>query len=308
MTAADPFCRWELEAPVLVRASSNHVYRCFRRGAVVYLRITAQDHRSADEVLAETAWMNSLVEAGLPVVRPLTSGAGRLVEPLLWQGRSAVAICCEAAPGRQADKRRDYTAAVVDSWARLLADLHRHARAYLPDGPQRRPSWDQDRVLQTALAADDAETAFAQRRLRELMSWMRGLATDRDSFGLTHADLHLRNLSVHGAGVATFDFDDACYHWFAHDLAVGLTSIRKAAWEHPDAVDAPALCERFLDGHTRHGLVVGVRLSDVEAFVAYRIALSACWASRSFQIGALDADMVAWYRRSLPWWLGQLAQ
>jgi Ser/Thr protein kinase RdoA (MazF antagonist) len=162
-------------------------------------------------------------------------------------------------------------------------------------------------VFATARAATEARSRPAQDALRALVEWMGKLPGDREGFGLTHADLHLGNLAVDGTVVTAFDFDDSCLHWFVHDVAVAVTSIRKAAWECPGEVDAAAVEARFLDGYFGRGVLAPIWRARTEAFVAYRIALSACWASGSFQAGELEGEMLAWYERSLPWWLGQLA-
>ena len=44
----------------------------------------------------------------------------------------------------------------------------------------------------------------------------------------------------------------------------------------------------------------------LEVFVAYRLALSACWGSRAGELGELDRALEGWFERSLPWWLEQL--
>ena len=298
----------------LIRRSSNEVFRGRRQGQPVYLRITPPDHRSRQEVLAEVTWMLALAEAGARVVAPILSSAGRLVEETAWgdgqeEGcrRVVCAVAFAAAPGRLARKPDDYTPPILSSWAALLADLHRHARDHRPRGSAARQRWDHDRVFVTASQDDAPETRLAQQHLTDLVGWMRGLDTAPDSFGLTHADLHLGNLNVEGSVVTAFDFDDACHHWFAHDLGVAVTSIRKAAWEHPGRFDAAAAETLFLDAYFKQGVLAARWRPLVDRFVDYRIALSACWASRARHTGELDADLTDWFARSLPWWLAQLA-
>jgi Ser/Thr protein kinase RdoA (MazF antagonist) len=284
-------------APTLVRRSINEIWRAHRSGREVYLRITPAHHRGVGDVAAELSWMEALAAAELRVVRPLRSEGGELLV-----GSGPVAACFTAAPGRAARKPDDYRAPVLISWAGLMADLHRHARL----APAQRPLWHEDRVYRVARAAHDEATKPAQVLLGELASWLDGLPTSSDGFGLTHADLHLGNLAVDEAGAVTaFDFDDSCQHWFVHDVAVAVTSIRKAAWEYPGHFDAGVAEAQFLAAYAAAGGVTAW-LPRLEAFVAYRIALSACWASASLALGELDEELTAWFARSLPWWLGSL--
>jgi Ser/Thr protein kinase RdoA (MazF antagonist) len=142
--------------------------------------------------------------------------------------------------------------------------------------------------------------------LGQLERWLRALPADGDGHGLTHADLHLGNLNVADGSVTAFDFDDACLHFYLHDVAVAVTSIRKAGWEHPGRFDARAAEDRFVDQYFRQGALDRRWLARLEAFVAYRLALSACWGSRAREIGELDQALEGWFERSLPWWLEQL--
>jgi Ser/Thr protein kinase RdoA (MazF antagonist) len=214
--------------------------------------------------------------------------------------------CFTAAPGRPARKPDDYVEPVIDSWADLVADLHRHARTHRPrPGGGRRP-WHADRVFLTARQARDPRVASAQELLGQLEGWLQALPEDDGGFGLTHADLHLGNLNVADGAVTAFDFDDACLHFYVHDLAVAVTSMRKAAWEHPGRFDLRAAEARFLDRYARQGLLDVGWLGRLEAFVAYRLALSACWGSRARELGELDQALEGWFDRSLPWWLAEL--
>src|SRR6185369_11498638 len=128
----------------------------------------------------------------------------------------------------------------------------------------RRHAWDRDRVYLTAREATDARSRPAQEVLRALVAWMATLDTGRDGFGLTHADLHLGNLAVDGHAVTAFDFDDACHHWFLHDVAVAVTSMRKAAWEYSGQVDADAVEGRFLLRYLGRGVLAPVWRARLE--------------------------------------------
>ena len=311
MTARDLLALWEVADGTLVRQSQNEVYLCHRDGQAIYVRLTFDDHRSVAEIEAEMDWMRHLVAHGISIVTPLASARGAYVETARVGDRKAFAVATVAAPGRAARKPADFTPAAVSAWAHLLADLHSNARTYTPREGSRRATWDGDRVLMLALAANDEPTRLAQQRLHTLVAWMKSLPRTRETFGICHADLHLGNMNIvergGEVGAVAFDFDDACEHFYAHDLAVAVTSIRKAAWESPGLFDAAALVDVFLSSYANaaHATIVP---AELERFVAYRIALSTCWAARCHSLGELDAEMTAWYERSLPWWLEQISR
>ena len=77
MTPSDPFALWAVDdQPQLVRAAANEVYLCQRGGQAIYVRITFDDHRSRDEIVAEMQWMRRLAEAGARVVLGRSASGG----------------------------------------------------------------------------------------------------------------------------------------------------------------------------------------------------------------------------------------
>jgi Ser/Thr protein kinase RdoA (MazF antagonist) len=288
---------WELEPTCEpLRSSWHNIFRVRREGRCLYLRITPS-LRNPDEVLAELEWMQQLERDGLPVVKVHRHSSGDLMQRRQLAS-GLVSVCCfEEAPGRLTQKHLDFRAPVIKNWATLLFQLHEQARAYLPAHPTaRRPLWHQDSVLQVAVGeARLSEEPEAPVFLR-LIDRFRG-AEAGSELTLTHADLHFGNLTINESNDAlyAFDFDDACYHFPEHDVAVALVSIRKAAWEHPGLFDARPLETLFIE--TYAGTV-----SDLDLWCAYRIGLSFFWALGSVRADAFDDERTAWLQKSTPWW------
>lgn len=55
-----------------------------------------------------------------------------------------------------------------------------------------------------------------------LMDEIKALPIERETFGLMHGDIHPGNFHYDGKGLTIFDFDDAAYNYFIHDLAMVL--------------------------------------------------------------------------------------
>lgn len=310
-TSLDPFAAWSFDRErTLVRQSCNEVFHCRKRGENFYARVTFLDHRPRNQIEAELAWMQALHATGVNVVALVPADDGVLLHETSYKGKTAFCVVTKQAPGRVGRKPDDLQRPVIEAWARLLAAFHEHARHYRPPASLRRPAWHLDPVLQTALQADDESTRWAQECLHHAVSWMRELPQTPATYGITHADLHLGNMAIEatpgGATMVTaFDFDDACEQFFVHDLAVAVTSLRKAAWEC-NMPDADGLVGPFLEAYASAGNYDAQASTRLERFVAYRIALSTCWGARCQTTGALDRDMTAWFAKSLPWWRGQL--
>ncbi len=289
----------------LMRDAPNRILQAYKTGTSqrIYLRTTPQRHRDFEQISAEIIWMQRLAEAGVAVVRPLA--------PVHVSDDMApdteFSIATHEAPGRPAQKPADYRPAVIEAWARLLGDLHRNAHLCPPG----RRMWNDDSVVQMAHTAHHPDTTFAQQAFARLTAWMGKLARHADSestfFGATHADLHLNNLFVQENGAVTaFDFDDACHHWFVHDVAVAVATLRKAAFEYPGAFDLADLESRFLRTYRASYPLPDSQFEHLEVFVAYRLALLACWASATFHAGQLEVHMLSWYERSRPYLLREL--
>ena len=133
-------------------------------------------------------------------------------------------------------------------------------------------------------------------------------------FYFSAVDLQITNIHViaesdiEGTQIAVFDFDDSCYHFFVHDIAVAITQMRKSALEASFCglkQSAEEEEKRFLDVYlNRRGLgeAQEQQLRQwLPRFVRYRAALIVCWASEERRTGGLTGPAaVAWFSKSLP--------
>ncbi len=149
---------------------------------------------------------------------------------------------------------------------------------------------------------------------------MRGLPVTDSNFGLTHADLQAANLHVLTSGnatdaadgvaeVAAFDFDDACYHFYAHDVAVAVTQLRKTALEGSIPGDSSSSSEsleqEFIESYASRRSLSQDELRQLHDWlprlVRYRASLIICWASREMATGKLTGPVAEqWFANSLP--------
>lgn len=318
-----------------------------------YLRLTPARHRSAPEVEAEVHWLLELCAGGLPVTEPLPAADGHFVVPYA----GGVAVLLRAVSGRPVRRPgathgapADFTAPVIAAWAEALARLHNHAAAAAAQSPAAgahlvgRREWGDDAVLVSALAEagrrPDAPTELvgqlvltpalsrALAALRQVLSaeaaWLRSLPRSAISYGATHADLQAANFHIveggegeGGVSVAVFDFDDCCRHFFAHDVAVALTQLRKEGLLHAP-VAALGLEDAFLGAYlARRDFSAGAEAAGVPAaavaaapaelrtalprLVRFRAALIMCWAANELREGRLGGSVAeAWVTDSLP--------
>ncbi len=137
--------------------------------------------------------------------------------------------------------------------------------------------------------------------------------------------------------VAAFDFDDSCYHFFAHDVAVAVTQLRKAGLEGlTQAAELEEIfIKQYLFSRSSRNMAIGKNLGGGEGeeahseckgqsntteeegdseegrerqlrawlphLVSYRASLIICWASAEKISGKLAGPAgEEWFAKSLP--------
>eukprot|EP00042_Codosiga_hollandica_P036113 m.272979 g.272979 ORF g.272979 m.272979 type:complete len:342 (+) comp54812_c0_seq1:710-1735(+) len=278
------------------------------QGKRAFARITLIERRSQASVECEARWLAALSAQGLTVARPLPSTAGPFTQPLQFHDQEAVMMVTEGVPGRSA-RRPDLTdVRFLQSWASLIAAMHLDAISspLARDIPRLR--WDEDPIHLTALEDSAENTSHLRDCFRSCLSRMREFPSSEQLFGLIHADAQVSNFFVvepseEHKGLETWliDFDDACFHWYATDLAVAIAQLRKASVTSPDFFQHHSCAEleaSFLDAYflNRFGFTkaeLQVEASDatspqqiakdtlalLEVLIPYRMSLIMCWAS-----------------------------
>jgi Ser/Thr protein kinase RdoA (MazF antagonist) len=126
--------------------------------------------------------------------------------------------------------------------------MHAASQRLVLPGPRRRMQWDQDDVTShDFLPPEDQDIA---QRLAQMVQEVRLLPTPPERFGLIHGDLHQGNFFSNEQGeLAVFDFDDACYHWYAYDLAVVFYHLPEGDAEVPPLPSRTSIMRHLLAGY-----------------------------------------------------------
>ena len=216
--------RWEGERDSLehVATSGNAVYRFIAAGTPRILRLTELAYRSAAHNDAEMAFLEHLRDSGVRANAPVRSRAGRRVET--FESHSAVVL--DWAPGVRVDPGSPaWDERLLGEWGATLAAIHEAATRYT--GPERWEWWqegliaDAPELIPKTDAASHAEFALVMNRLRELPH-------SRATYGMTHGDFAQQNFNFDPAlGITAFDFGNCCAHWFASDVVISLSTLRR---------------------------------------------------------------------------------
>lgn len=286
--AAEALAVWGASAPRLINDRENAVYAVtLPGGAPAALRLHRPGYQSAAAIRSELVWTDDLAAAGLPVPRPVPSGAGDLLATLSTGRLASVVEWLPGVPLGQAWVPLTGTpAAQAETFARigaLLARLHTATDALtLPPGFTR-PAWDAEGLLgETPLwgrfwenpALTPAEAALLQEARAEARRRLEAMAAP--DYGLIHADLMRENLLIDGAAIRLIDFDDSGYGFRGYDL--GTLMIQNLVEPHwPDLLAAAA------EGYARHR---PLNPADLPLFVLLRCLASCGWAVPRLPPGA----------------------
>jgi amicoumacin kinase len=229
----------------------NYVFAVRYRARPAILRLSHSSHRSPDQVRAELDFIDHLARGQVQVCRAIAADAGDPLQVMPADEGSFIAVLFEHARG-QRPRRRDsalWNPALFTAWGATAGRMHRLARSHTPTAARRRPDWQDDDLIRDAQLYLPPDEPFVLERLAEATTWLAGLPRDPDSYGVIHGDLHHGNFHVDGGQLVLFDFDDASYHWFAHDIAVSLYHVYPADPPAPGEWESSA--RRFLEAYLR---------------------------------------------------------
>ena len=240
----------------LAARRENVVWRAEDARGAFALRLHRVGYRSDTELISELQWMESLVQGGLNVPRPLPSHSGRLVEEvggtlvdlLTWLPGTPI--------GRQGELDvADRTGLCRDLGA-LLARLHGISDDWAPRPGFTRPAWDRAGLLGDAplwgpfwdnpgLTAAQRATLLAARVKAD--AHLAGIEGALD-YGLIHADALSENILIHDGALSLIDFDDGGWGFRDFDLATFLMRFLTAP-------DYPQMRAALLEGYARRRTV-----------------------------------------------------
>lgn len=206
---SEPFSLSELNSSV------NFVKRLQSEQTQLVLRISHASRRPLDWLLAESAWLVHLQTQGLDLSRPLPSLQGHWVE----SAGPFYAVAFAWAEGQPSTFFDDNAWGLQEIFelGRLIGKLHLCAENWEPPA-ERRPDWETLHALPDCDWAPEEAELLAEYHQTLLLSqsWPRNKA----DYGLIHGDVSPLNLLVRpDASFTLLDFDDACYAFYAQDLA-----------------------------------------------------------------------------------------
>ncbi|MED1556057.1 phosphotransferase enzyme family protein [Bacillus paramycoides] len=198
----------------------NYIFHAKDRNDEDYvLRLTHSSHRSKKEVEAELDFLQYVAEHGAKAAGPYYSIFQNLVEEIgAEDGTSFYASLFVYAKGEQVkgDESPYWGDTFFEAWGKAIGQLHRLTMNYPKTDD--RDTWEEDE----SAIVNELEDKKVKEIATVLMNEIKALPIEKETFGLMHGDIHPGNFHYDGKELTIFDFDDAAYNYFIHDLAMVL--------------------------------------------------------------------------------------
>ncbi|MBO1579871.1 phosphotransferase enzyme family protein [Bacillus sp. XF8] len=198
------------------------------KGASYVLRLTHSSHRSEKQVEAELDFLQYLKEHGAKIAGPYYSKSRKLVEGIqAVDGTFFYTSLFVYAKGERVkgDTSIYWGDGLFEAWGKAIGQLHRLTIDY--PKTEYRDTWE----VEEKAIIDELEDEKVQSIAYKLMEEIKTLPVEKTTFGLMHGDIHQGNFHYDGKELTIFDFDDATYNYFIHDLAmVSYYSVLTTNW------------------------------------------------------------------------------
>lgn len=262
--------------------SDGVTYTARRDGQALVLKIVgkqAAEEHALRSVLERAAFFAYLGEHGVRVVSPIRNAAGNLIESEAAGEDLFIAYAYPYLEGEHPRPER-WTPALIAAWGETIGRAHRIAKGYpVTDGVEAAPgkrilTWRQEIEGFHAWCGD----ADVKGRWLEYRDRIEALGETTDDRAFIHNDPHMENVLVDGGEVCLLDFDVACCHHFACDLAIAIQSVlftRSGGLERPvsDSAALKDFVEPLLKGYSRAISPPADLLDRIELFIGYRRTL-----------------------------------
>jgi amicoumacin kinase len=194
------------------------------------LKLTHSDIRNAKYIMGELDFLNALRKGGVRAAVPVISEAGNYVEVIDDKsnpGEFFIAYAFERMQGKLGEDCRQ-TSKLIHNWGLTMGEMHRLTKKYkVKDSSIKRYHWHERNLIADYRGFIKNGSDSFYEGVNKLVKRGKSYPVNKNSYGLVHADMHVRNFFVDRGQVNVFDFDDLEYHYFVYDIAVPLNSYAK---------------------------------------------------------------------------------
>ncbi|GGF19293.1 hypothetical protein GCM10010954_17530 [Halobacillus andaensis] len=260
--------RYNVEVKETLGSFENYVLEVNKNDESFILRLTHSSHRTQKEVEAELEFLTYLESNRIAVSSPKPSVKGNLVEDIQVEDSAFFACLFIKAPGQPVQVNpSEIRPQLIENWGQMTGSMHALAKSFTPT--VRRKRWEEDDLLDFSYLIKEGKHSTILEEGQKLKQTIQALPESRDTFGLIHSDLHFGNFFVKADTIYPFDFDDSCYSYFAHDVAI---PVYYTKWANPNAShsEMETLLTYFIKGYRKENTISKQTLEHVTLFLRLR--------------------------------------
>ena len=232
----------------------NVVYTCEKKDTdAKILRIAYLHDRVREDFQSEVAYIRYLFEHGGSVSDVVNSRNGELLEEITYNNHTFFICLFEKAKGKKlVENNYRYRDGVpiteyYYNCGKVLGKLHQISKGYTPVH-SRYSFFDKYNAEYIEKLIPDS-LPLLKEKLIHLLTTLKGLDRNRESFGMVHFDFNDGNYSIDfdNGQITVYDFDNSCYCWYMFDLA-GLWT-QGVGWIQfePDAAKRKAFMDDYFE-------------------------------------------------------------
>lgn len=259
--------------------SDGITYRTATTPAYVLKIIAAnpQNPHAKMNAQARASFFSFLGQRGVEVVAPEKNAGGNLLETMEADGALFLAYTYKLLEGEHPSPG-NWTEEMLRAWGRTIGMGHHLTKAYplwegidLGNGQPPLLHWRSELHGFRMWAKDEDIKA----RWTEMEKRLEALEQSHDTMGFVHNDPHMENILYKDGKIKVLDFDVACCHFFASDLAIAIQGVlftRGGGMDRP--VEKPDVIRWFTDnllsGYARENTLTYEMTSNLNLFIDYR--------------------------------------
>lgn len=264
-------------------SSDGIAYRAATSGKPMVFKVIGSNVNSphaVENTTARAAFFAYLGQNGVEVVAPQLSVTGNLLETEALGDTLFMAYQYPFLTGEHPSPDH-WTDEVVHAWGRTIGTAHKLCQNYpiwqgIPSGNDAYPalSWQSEiRSFIEWCGDEDVKAVWAS--IRDQLASM---PYTREAAGFIHNDPHMQNILLDDGRIKLLDFDVACCHFFACDLAIAIQSV---LFTMGGGMDRPVGDQKTIDwfvdtligGYTDIWTPPAQVFGSISLFIQYRRAL-----------------------------------
>jgi len=277
-------CRdWQLDSTniELICNGENVTYKLSTGQKNYAIRVTDENHRKEEQIIAELDWITYLSQNQISVAKPLE------LEKQVYHKKTSKGLktyytsIFEWANGKIFEKEFHLNKNTIKKIGSYLGRMNALTKNYETSHLiKKRKLWEDSRhVIKATNLIAKANSKLTSSWL-EAKKWYDSLEKNHESYGLCHIDLHTGNFHITNENLITaFDFDDASYCFFTYDIVIPLMRLHS---NQTSTFSYEKIEEYFLEGYLEENSLDQIWIERIPSFIRLRDIEMYAWVEFMF--------------------------